>query len=59
MLYRDQEQPEVTHLGQHPVQGGLIGDRAADDGFLPVAGYLEVLDQVVHRRSRMPLTRIS
>jgi hypothetical protein len=28
MAYRDQEQPEVTYLGQQPVQGGLISDRA-------------------------------
>ena len=28
VAYRDQEQPEVAYLGQHPVQGGLIGDRA-------------------------------
>jgi hypothetical protein len=37
VAYRDQEQPEVAHLGQQPVQGGLIGDWAADDGFLLVA----------------------
>jgi len=41
---RDQEQPEVADLGQQPVQGGLVGDRAADDGLLPVAGDLEVLE---------------
>src|SRR5437763_14379802 len=44
VAYRDQEQPEVAYLGQQPVQGGLIGDRARDDGFLPVAADLEVLE---------------
>ena len=28
VAYRDQEQPEVAYLGQQPVQGSLIGDRA-------------------------------
>ena len=44
MAYRDQEQPEVANLGQQPVEGSLIGERAGDDGFLPVAGDLEVLE---------------
>src|SRR5215472_101650 len=44
VAYRDQEQPEVAYLGQQSVQGGLIGDRACDDGFFPVAGDLEVLE---------------
>ena len=42
--YLDQEQPEVTYLGQQPVQSGLIGDRACDDGFFPVAADLEALE---------------
>jgi len=44
VAYRDQEQPEVAHLGQQPVQGGLIGDRACDDGILAVAADLEALE---------------
>jgi len=44
VAYRDQEQPEVAYLSQQTVQGGLIGDRAGDDSFLPVAGDLEVLE---------------
>jgi len=44
VAYRDQEQPEIAYLGQQPVQGGLIGDRACDDGFFPVAADLEVLE---------------
>jgi hypothetical protein len=44
VAHRDQEQPEVTHLGQQPVQGGLISDRAGNDGFLPIAADVEVLE---------------
>src|SRR5207244_4227332 len=44
VAYRDQEQPEVADLVQQPVEGGLIGDRACDDGFLPVAADLEILE---------------
>ena len=44
VAYRDQEQPEIAYLGQQPVQGGLISDRACDDGFFPVAADLEVLE---------------
>src|SRR5262249_59028191 len=44
VAYRDQEQPEVANLRQQPVQGGLIGDRARDDGFFPVAADLEILE---------------
>ena len=35
VTYRDQEHPEVAYLGQQPVQGGLIGERAGDERFLP------------------------
>jgi hypothetical protein len=28
VAHQDQEQPEVTYLGQQPVQSGLISDRA-------------------------------
>ena len=38
------EQPEVADLGQQPVQGGLIGDRAGDDGVLHVRADLEAFD---------------
>jgi hypothetical protein len=41
VAHRDQEQPEVAHLGQQPVQSGLVCDRACDDGFVAVAADLE------------------
>jgi hypothetical protein len=44
VTYRDQEQPEVANLGQQPVQSSLIGDRAGDHGFLPVAADLQALE---------------
>jgi len=44
VAHRDQEQPQVAYLGQHAVQGSLIGERACDDGFLAVAGDLEILE---------------
>jgi hypothetical protein len=59
VAYRDQEQPEVAYLGQQPVQGSLIGDRADDDGVLPVAADLQVLEPGGPPPVEDPLTRIS
>ena len=59
VAYRDQEQPEVAYLGQQSVQGGLIGDRACDDGVLPVAADLEVLEPGGPPPVEDALTRIS
>jgi hypothetical protein len=59
VTYRDQEHPEVAYLGQQPVQGGLIGERAGDDGFFPGAGDLEVLEPGGPPAVENALTRIS
>jgi hypothetical protein len=36
-VHGDQDEPEVVHLGQQPVQGDLVGYRAADDRLVAVA----------------------
>lgn len=42
--HRDQDEPEVAHFGQHPVQGGLIGKRSRDDRLAAFAPDLEAVE---------------
>src|ERR1700683_3127381 len=44
--HRDQAQPEVTNLGQQPVQCGLVRKQAGDDGLGTVAAELEAAEPV-------------
>src|SRR5215470_12178427 len=44
--HRDQVQPEVTDLAQHPVQCGLVGKQAKDDRVRAVGADLETAEPV-------------
>jgi hypothetical protein len=57
--YRDQAQPEVADLGQHPVQRGLISEQARDGRLRAVAVDLQTPNQAAQRPSSTPSTRIS
>ena len=45
-VHRDQAQPEVTDLAQHPVQCGLVGKRARDDRVRALGVDLETTEPV-------------
>src|SRR5438045_7558308 len=40
----DQAEPEVTDLGQQPVQRGLVSEQAAEDRLLALAADLEAIE---------------